>query len=83
MTEWVLRPRNLPPVRAGTGFWLRDDVLIVNLMGRLFMRAIDCPSSDRPAPPRAPLPATSSASSTSTPKRPPKRSPWATGSTAA
>jgi metallophosphoesterase (TIGR00282 family) len=42
-TEWVLRPMNLPPGAPGTGFWLRDDVLVVNLIGRLFMRAIDCP----------------------------------------
>ena len=42
-TEWVLRPLNLPPGAPGQGYWLSEDVLIVNLMGRLFMRNIDCP----------------------------------------
>ncbi len=40
---WVLRPLNLPPGSPGRGYWLRDGVLVVNLMGRLFMRDIDCP----------------------------------------
>jgi 2',3'-cyclic-nucleotide 2'-phosphodiesterase len=42
-SEWVLRPLNLPPGAPGSGYWLGDGVLIVNLMGRLFMRDIDDP----------------------------------------
>lgn len=41
--EWVLRPLNLPPGAPGRGFWLREGVLVTNLMGRLMMRPIDCP----------------------------------------
>jgi hypothetical protein len=39
----VLRPANYPARVPGTGIWLRDGVLVINLMGRLFMRALDCP----------------------------------------
>lgn len=39
----VLRPINYPPAAPGRGCWLRNGVLVVNAMGRLFMRPIDCP----------------------------------------
>jgi hypothetical protein len=39
----VLRPINYPPNVPGRGCWLRNGVLVINAMGRLFMRAIDCP----------------------------------------
>ena len=39
----VLRPLNYPPGTPGRGHWFRDGVLVLNAMGRLFMRAIDCP----------------------------------------
>ena len=39
----VLRPLNYPPGAPGKGYLLRDDVLIVNLLGRTFMQAVDCP----------------------------------------
>jgi len=39
----LLRPLNLPPAAPGRGFLIHGEVLVVNLMGRLFMRAIDCP----------------------------------------
>ncbi len=42
-TESVLRPLNYPPGAPGRGWWLGDGVLVVNLMGRLFMRDLDCP----------------------------------------
>lgn len=42
-TEWILRPLNYPPGASGRGYWLGDGVLVVNLMGRLFMRDLDCP----------------------------------------
>jgi metallophosphoesterase (TIGR00282 family) len=39
----VLRPINYPPGAPGRGYWLGSQVLVVNAMGRLFMRDIDCP----------------------------------------
>jgi metallophosphoesterase (TIGR00282 family) len=39
----ILRPVNLPPGTPGAGYFVGDDVLVVNAMGRLFMRDIDCP----------------------------------------
>jgi metallophosphoesterase (TIGR00282 family) len=39
----VLRPLNYPPAAPGQGCWIRDEVLVINAMGRLFMRDIDCP----------------------------------------
>jgi 2',3'-cyclic-nucleotide 2'-phosphodiesterase len=39
----ILRPLNLPPGAPGRGFIACEDVLVINAMGRLFMRAIDCP----------------------------------------
>jgi metallophosphoesterase (TIGR00282 family) len=39
----ILRPLNYPPGSPGRGHWLRDGVLVLNAIGRLFMRALDCP----------------------------------------
>lgn len=39
----VLRPLNYPPEAPGEGVWLGENVLVINVMGRLFMRALDCP----------------------------------------
>lgn len=39
----LLRPLNYPPVCPGRGYWFRDNVLVVNLMGRTFMGNFDCP----------------------------------------
>jgi metallophosphoesterase (TIGR00282 family) len=39
----VLRPLNYPPGSPGRGHSLRDGVLVLNAIGRLFMRALDCP----------------------------------------
>ncbi|MBX5489985.1 MAG: YmdB family metallophosphoesterase [Chloroflexi bacterium] len=39
----ILRPLNLPPGVPGRGYWSDGRVLVANAMGRLFMRAIDCP----------------------------------------
>ena len=41
--EDVLRPLNYPPMAPGRGCWLGSGVIVINVMGRLFMRAIDCP----------------------------------------
>jgi metallophosphoesterase (TIGR00282 family) len=42
-TADVLRPLNYPPQAPGQGCWLGRGVLVINLMGRLFMRDLDCP----------------------------------------
>ena len=39
----VIRPLNFPPGAPGHGFLLRNKVLVVNLMGRVFMGEYDCP----------------------------------------
>lgn len=40
----ILRPLNYPPGVPGLGTWRRDNVLVVNLVGRTFMGgAFDCP----------------------------------------
>ena len=39
----IIRPLNLPPDAPGHGFMLKKKVLIVNLIGRVFMREYDCP----------------------------------------
>src|SRR5215208_1698024 len=42
-TDDVLRPLNYPPAAPGQGCWAQGGVMVINLMGRLFMRDIDCP----------------------------------------
>jgi metallophosphoesterase (TIGR00282 family) len=39
----VLRPLNYPPGVPGRGFITKNNVLIVNLVGRTFMNNLDCP----------------------------------------
>jgi metallophosphoesterase (TIGR00282 family) len=39
----LLRPLNYPPVCPGRGYWFRDNVLVVNLIGRTFIGNFDCP----------------------------------------
>jgi len=39
----LLRPLNYPPMNPGRGYLLKNNVLIVNLVGRVFMGHVDCP----------------------------------------
>jgi len=39
----ILRPLNYPPMNPGRGYLLKNNVLIVNLVGRVFMTHVDCP----------------------------------------
>jgi hypothetical protein len=39
----LLRPLNYPPGVPGRGYLIRGQVMVVNLMGRVFMRELDCP----------------------------------------
>lgn len=39
----LLRPLNYPPCNPGRGYLIKDNVLIVNLIGRVFMGNFDCP----------------------------------------
>jgi metallophosphoesterase (TIGR00282 family) len=39
----ILRPLNYPPMNPGRGYLLKNNVLIVNLVGRVFMSHVDCP----------------------------------------
>jgi 2',3'-cyclic-nucleotide 2'-phosphodiesterase len=39
----IIRPLNFPPGVPGKGFWLSKDVLVVNLIGRVFIGDYDCP----------------------------------------
>jgi len=39
----ILRPLNYPPMNPGRGYLLKNNVLIVNLIGRVFMGHVDCP----------------------------------------
>ncbi|MSQ11450.1 MAG: TIGR00282 family metallophosphoesterase [Dehalococcoidia bacterium] len=39
----ILRPANYPPDVPGRGYLVVGGVLVVNLMGRVFMEALDCP----------------------------------------
>jgi metallophosphoesterase (TIGR00282 family) len=39
----LLRPLNYPPMNPGHGYLLKNNVLIVNLVGRVFMSHVDCP----------------------------------------
>jgi metallophosphoesterase (TIGR00282 family) len=39
----VLRPLNYPPGVPGRGYLMTDGALVVNLIGRTFMNAYDCP----------------------------------------
>lgn len=39
----VLRPLNYPPGVPGRGYIISRQIMVVNLMGRTFMRELDCP----------------------------------------
>jgi metallophosphoesterase (TIGR00282 family) len=39
----ILRPLNYPPTNPGRGYLLKKNVLIVNLVGRVFIGHFDCP----------------------------------------
>jgi len=39
----ILRPLNYPPTNPGRGYLLKNNVLIVNLVGRVFIGHFDCP----------------------------------------
>jgi metallophosphoesterase (TIGR00282 family) len=39
----ILRPLNYPPGVPGRGYIISRQVMVVNLMGRVFMRELDCP----------------------------------------
>lgn len=39
----ILRPLNYPPGVPGRGYLVRNGALVVNLLGRTFMTALDCP----------------------------------------
>ncbi len=39
----ILRPLNYPPNVPGRGYLIRDNVMVVNLEGRVFMGEMDCP----------------------------------------
>ena len=39
----ILRPLNYPPMNPGRGFFLKNNSLIVNLVGRVFIGNFDCP----------------------------------------
>jgi len=39
----ILRPLNYPPTNPGCGYLLKNNVLIVNLIGRVFIGHFDCP----------------------------------------
>ena len=38
----LVRPANYPDA-PGRGYWVQDGVMVLNLMGRVFMPALDCP----------------------------------------
>lgn len=39
----LLRPLNYPPGVPGKGYFANDRYMVVNLLGRIFMNAVDCP----------------------------------------
>jgi len=39
----ILRPLNYPPGVPGRGYLIKDNVLVVNLLGRTFIGSLDCP----------------------------------------
>ena len=58
-TPAILRPLNYPPGTPGRGHARVGDVLVVNLLGRLFIGSVDCPFraidallTDQPGPPK-------------------------------
>ena len=39
----VIRPANYPPTAPGQGYMIVGDVMVMNLMGRVFLANLDCP----------------------------------------
>jgi len=39
----VIRPLNYPPGAPGHGYLIKDGVMVINLIGRVFMGELDCP----------------------------------------
>jgi metallophosphoesterase (TIGR00282 family) len=39
----IVRPLNMPPGIPGRGYLMTDDVMVINLLGRVFMGHYDCP----------------------------------------
>ena len=39
----VIRPANYPPAAPGQGYMILGDVMVMNLMGRVFLANLDCP----------------------------------------
>lgn len=39
----IIRPANYPPSTPGRGYMVMGDVMVMNLMGRVFMANLDCP----------------------------------------
>jgi len=39
----IIRPLNYPPGAPGRGYWTTKNVLVVNLIGRVFVGEFDCP----------------------------------------
>ncbi len=39
----IIRPANYPPSTPGRGYMIMGDVMVMNLMGRVFMANLDCP----------------------------------------
>lgn len=39
----ILRPLNFPPGAPGQGYWVKKNVAVINLIGRVFVGDYDCP----------------------------------------
>ena len=39
----AIRPLNYPPVTPGRGYWIKDNIMVVNIIGRTFVGDFDCP----------------------------------------
>jgi len=39
----IIRPLNYPPMVPGQGYWLKDNILVTNLLGRTYIGELDCP----------------------------------------
>jgi len=39
----VIRPLNYPPMTPGRGYWIKDNIMVVNILGRTFVGDFDCP----------------------------------------
>ncbi len=39
----VIRPLNYPPMTPGRGYWIKDNIMVVNIIGRTFVGDFDCP----------------------------------------